>query len=157
MRHEMLDGTSVDLDGLTATERDYLAELAAACARPDADYFEALKKAKGPGSPALQGGKITAEALEHPVYRVANDIVARLGIREGWILAPGVTEKPTGRPEDLMSVTQAADELGITRAAVHDALREGRLKGQQIGNAWVLNRADVAAYRERVRSRGGAG
>lgn len=156
MTYELLDGTKIDLGKLAPDERDYVAELRASCERDDADYFETLKKVKGADAiPTRVGrGALTREVLESVVYRVAVDVVNRLGIREGWILAPGVTEKPKGRREELMSVTEAADELGITRAAVHDALSEGRLAGQKIGNAWVVSRADVKAYAKRTGRKG---
>jgi len=43
--------------------------------------------------------------------------------------------------------------LGISRAAVHQALSEGRLQGERVGNAWAIRRRIVEAYKPRIRKR----
>ena len=49
---------------------------------------------------------------------------------------------------DDLTTTQAADLLGITRAAVILAIARGTLRAKgRWGNAFVLSRADVLAYR----------
>jgi excisionase family DNA binding protein len=56
--------------------------------------------------------------------------------------------------EDLLSVTQAAQQLGISKSAVNQALHDKRLAGRQLGKVWVIRAADVAAY---VVAQGGPG
>ena len=55
---------------------------------------------------------------------------------------------------ELLSVTEAAERIGITRSAVQQAIQSGRLPAQRIGNRFVIRLADVVAYEV---ARGGAG
>lgn len=47
----------------------------------------------------------------------------------------------------VMTITQAADYLGITRQRVHVLVREGKLRAElrreHAGNVWLINRGDV--------------
>jgi hypothetical protein len=45
-----------------------------------------------------------------------------------------------------VSVTQCAERHGITRAAIHAAISEGRLEATRIGHAWAIREADCSAY-----------
>lgn len=45
---------------------------------------------------------------------------------------------------ELVSVTEAADILGVTRQAVLQRLDAGTLPGRRVGNAWVVQRAALA-------------
>jgi len=104
----------------------------------------------GPGSPALQGwSRVTREIVNSPLYRVAADIATRAGIAEGLILAPDHEDKRSKIPADrsLMSVTQAASTLGISRAAVHKAIQQERLAAQRYGNVILVSRQAVLRYK----------
>jgi excisionase family DNA binding protein len=46
-----------------------------------------------------------------------------------------------------VTVGEAMDMLGITRQAVINAVRSGRVRGEQHGKLWVLSREDVLRYR----------
>jgi excisionase family DNA binding protein len=46
----------------------------------------------------------------------------------------------------MISVTQAANFLGISRAAVHKAIQQRRLKARRIGNLVIVDREDCEAY-----------
>ena len=56
---------------------------------------------------------------------------------------------------ELLSLTETADLIGITRPAAHQALVEERLTGQRVGNAWVVRRPDAEAFRRGRSSRPG--
>jgi len=76
---------------------------------------------------------------------VAEDIVDRVGIRQGVLSPdPGVERVPT---EEIMSVTEAAGVVGITRSAVIKAAQTGRIKGKKVGHTWALLRRSVESYR----------
>lgn len=45
----------------------------------------------------------------------------------------------TGR----VSITEAAEMLGISRQRVHTLITEGKLKAERIGTQWSIRRADV--------------
>jgi excisionase family DNA binding protein len=116
----------------------------------DVSYFEIERVAIGPGSPALQGWtRVTREIIETPLYKAAVDIVTRAGIAQGLILAPE-HEKERNRistDRSQMSVTQAADTLGLSRAAVHKAIKEKRIDSAQYGNVILVDRKSVERYR----------
>jgi len=86
----------------------------------------------------------------------------RAGIAEGLILAPEHEHQRNEIPADrsLMSVTQAATTLGISRAAVHKAITQKRLPADRYGNVVLVSRDAVRRYkaaREQGRPRGGSG
>jgi len=86
---------------------------------------------------------------------VAGDIIDLAGVRQGYLLAPLATG--VGNADELVSLGEAAGLLGISRAAVHQALSEGRLQGERVGNAWAIRRRFVDAYQPRPRKRTGVG
>ncbi len=48
----------------------------------------------------------------------------------------------------MISVTQAADVMGITRAAIYKAIERGALEAIRIGNVTIVTRASANAYHE---------
>lgn len=46
-------------------------------------------------------------------------------------------------PTEFMSITDAADELNISRQRVHVLLKDGTLSGRMVGNAWIVCRESV--------------
>jgi excisionase family DNA binding protein len=51
---------------------------------------------------------------------------------------------PTDEPDEL-SITEAAEILGVSRQAVHSLIKRGRLEARKVGNAWMISRNSVAA------------
>ena len=151
--YKLSTGDILDLSGLTGEEHVYLEELSKD-AKDRAEYFELLRRVKGPGALPLRGGPITPSVATSVIYRVAHDIVDRVGIDQGYLLAPELagTEITLGTL-DLLSMTEAAELIGISRPATHQALKEERLRGQRVGNAWVVARSDAEAFRD-ARNRG---
>lgn len=76
---------------------------------------------------------------------MAADIATRAGVAEGLILGPEHQDKRKQVPADrsLMSVTQAANTLGISRAAAHKAIQQKRLAAQRYGNVNLVSRDAV--------------
>lgn len=149
-RYELLSGDLIHLRDAKAHEVAFLRNLQR-MAKAGVSFFEIERVAIGPGSPALQGwSRVTREIIRSPLYRVAADIATRAGIAEGLILAPehegGREEIPADR--SLMSVTQAATTLRISRAAVHKAIQQKRLAAQRYGNVVLVSRAAVLGYKQ---------
>ena len=118
-------------------------------AKSTISFFEIERFAIGPGSPALQGwSRVTREIVNSPLYRVAADIATRAGIAEGLIFAPAHEDTRGEIPTDrsLMSVTQAATALGVSRAAVHKAIQQKRLPARWYGNIVLVSREAVFRY-----------
>ncbi len=179
--HDLIDGRRVSLAELNAREQAFLTDLQR-MARQGVSYFEVYRTAVGPGSPALQGrNRIDRRIVGSPLYLVARDIATRVGIRQGLVLAPehqnetakapkdaarkrsGVpgspraTEPGSGaepRSRSMMSVAQASDLIGITRAAVYKAIEKRALETIRIGNVTLVDRASAQAYREQRESIG---
>lgn len=61
-----------------------------------------------------------------------------------------VTDQPPRDPRipDLVSLTEAAKMLGITRQAAHLRAQNGQLRGALIGKTWVFRRAVVEAAKD---------
>ena len=154
----LLDGRSVDLGTLDARQRAFLADLDK-MARQGVSYFEIYRAALGPGSPALQGrGRVDRKLAESPLYLVAQDIAMRAGIEQGLILAPRYEHERSKAPTDssMISVTQAAALIGVTRAAVYKAIEKKALATLHIGNVTLVDRQAAREYkaaREAIRSR----
>lgn len=55
-----------------------------------------------------------------------------------------------------LTVTQAAETLGMDPGSVRRAIIQGRLLATKFGHAWQIHPADIVAYRQRPkRSKGG--
>jgi len=155
-RHKLLSGETVGLEDVEARDLSFLKSLQR-MATSGLSFFELERVAIGPGSPALQGwSRVTRQIVSSPLYRVAADIATRAGIAEGLVLAPEHEDKRSRIPADrsLVSVTQAANALGISRAAVHKAIQQKRLGAQRYGNVLLVDREAVLRYK-RERSEGG--
>lgn len=57
--------------------------------------------------------------------------------------------------EELFTVTQAAERLGMHRTAVHRALVQGRLGAQRVGSTWIMRQEDIEEYERRPKHPGG--
>lgn len=152
--YTLLNGKKLDLTELSAREQAFLRDLGR-MAKADISYFEIERTAIGPGSPALQGWQtITPEIASSPLYLAAGDIATRAGIAQGLILAPQFEHLRGEFPKDgsHISTVQAAHLIGISRAAVHKAIKAGKLEALRIGNVTVVNRKSAIEYRQRRES-----
>lgn len=149
--YSLLKGGTVSLAALTAQELKFLKELLR-MARNDVDYFEICAKACGPGSLALRGySGLTRAIADTPLYRAASDLATRAGIHQHLVLAPEHEHLRSQAPADgsTLSVTQAADLLLVSRAAVHKAIKAGKIKFLRIGNVILVERQSVLDYGQR--------
>lgn len=144
VKYRLLDGSVVALSGLPREDLAFLLDLQRR-AMENEDYFDLERAVCGPGAYPLKGSpRVTREVHRTPLFRVAEDIAFRVGIDQG-VLAPNEEDDlvPT---EGIMSVTEAAEELGITRSAVVKAVQVGRIKGKKIGRTWALLKRSVEGY-----------
>jgi excisionase family DNA binding protein len=145
VRYKLLTGQSLDLSALPRGDVQFLLDLMRR-ALEDEDYFELERRVCGVGAHPLKGSpRVTREIHDTALFRAAEDVVDRVGIRQG-VLAPdpGDARMPV---EDIVSVTEAAKSLGITRSAVVKAAHAGRIKGKKIGHTWALLRGSVNSYK----------
>ncbi len=180
--YRLLSGAVVDLRPASLQARLFLLDVAARLAQGQG-YHELLTRVMRPDVPLYEGlSPLSPGVQELPALRAANDLVYRAGVAEG-IISPGPAEAqavplpgslrylpghvPTPRARDggltteaIVTVGEAMDMLGITRQAVINAVRTGRVRGEQHGKLWILSREDVLRYRmnrdERRQARGEA-
>jgi excisionase family DNA binding protein len=55
---------------------------------------------------------------------------------------------------NILTVRQAADELGVKQSRVHQLIRAGILPACKFGWVWLIHRADLAGAMKRRRQRG---
>jgi excisionase family DNA binding protein len=145
VRYQLLNGEGFDLSGLPREDMEFLFALMRR-AMEDEDYFSLERAVCGSGAYPLKGGaRVTREIHDSLLFQVAEDIADRAGIRQG-ILAPDPGDERVPM-EDIVSVTEAAKFLGVTRSAVIKAAQVGRIKGKKIGNTWTLLRRSVDGYK----------
>jgi excisionase family DNA binding protein len=53
-----------------------------------------------------------------------------------------------GNPE-LLSVTQVAAELGVTRQRVHDLIKNGQIVAHKLGRFYYIEAAEMQRYRDK--------
>ncbi len=182
--YRLISGAVVDLRQVPDAARLFLSDLALRLAQGQG-YDELVGRVLHPKSVVYGGmSPLAAAAQELPAVRVARDLVYRAGVAEGAI-KPSPTEQealPRGlrtardergalreveadtatalTREQIVTVGEAMNLLGITRQAVINAVRGGRVRGEQHGKLWLLAREDVLRYRaervERSNRRGGA-
>ena len=149
--YTLLDGTKLDLHELEDSEKAFLRDLRR-MVEQDVSYFDIYRTAVGPGSVAMGGrSQIVRRITRSPLYRAAEDIATRAGIKQGLILAPEHESKRAEFPTDAshISATQASNLIGISRAAVYKAIENNKLDILKIGNVTLVSKKSAFAYRDR--------
>ncbi|MGH2609147.1 MAG: hypothetical protein ACRDHF_08655, partial [Tepidiformaceae bacterium] len=82
-----------------------------------------------PFNPALAPhARVNAQNIDHPLLRAVFDLEARLGVRDGvFALAPGHDASTDPTADTALAVTTAANEKGVTRETVYNAIERGEL------------------------------
>lgn len=93
-------------------------------------------------------GAVTKITLANPVYHVMLDLLDAKRVQAGTL------SKPAAEAAFTMTVSEAAETLGITPGAVRQALDAKRLAGVKRGPSYFLDPRSVATYRDRVVRRG---
>lgn len=150
--HRTLEGEVVSLRGLTRSERAFLRQLDS-LNKLGMNYFDLLRAAIGPGTPALEGrAALTARSMDRPVYVVARDIAMRAGVAQKVLLHPRdqkTLDDARMKIGPMLSVAQAAEYIGISRAAIYKAIDNGALESIPIGSLTAIPFASAKAYRRR--------
>ncbi len=148
--YTLLDGEGLDLTDLSTEERAFIDELAAATAAPGAAYPSLLLRVHGAGAfPTRKaGGWVTPAVMHSTVFRVADDIVSRLGIAQNYVGPP-----TNAAPAQLLSVSEAARLVGVSRQAINQAIERGAVAAQKVGRDWILRLEDVRAYQAAAATR----
>jgi excisionase family DNA binding protein len=59
----------------------------------------------------------------------------------------------TAKKDRLLSVTEAAEILGVNRQRTHQLIKDGRLKAEMIGTQYVIKESDLDAVKDRPTGR----
>ena len=168
--YRLISGAVVDLRQVPPAARLFLSDLALRLAQGQG-YQELVGRVLAPASVVYGGmSPLAPAAQELPAVRVARDLVYRAGVAEG-VIEPSPSElaalpaglrtardakgelravEPSGTQltrEQIVTVGEAMNLLGITRQAVINAVRSGKVRGEQHGKLWLLAREDVLRYR----------
>jgi excisionase family DNA binding protein len=144
-----LNGKNVDISGLEEDEKEFVCNLLKMKEKGE-DYFRIYRAAVGPGSLALQGGNtLLPQYAESLIYRIALDVATRAGIEQGLILDPESDPSKLSFPDagEYLSIFQAADYIGISRAAVYKAIKANRLESLRIGNLIFVKKKEAEKYK----------
>ena len=57
--------------------------------------------------------------------------------------------------DDLLTLADAAEELGLAPVTLRSAIARGRLRARQFGKTWITTRAEVDRYRRESLGRAG--
>jgi excisionase family DNA binding protein len=147
--YELMNGETVDLSRISKEAQDYLDGIETDAAT-GASYFDLELRVKGPAAFTTRQTKgfVTADVIRDPVYRVANDLVARTGIRQGKLAPPR-----DAKPAELLSVPEAAKLVGTTRQNLNAAIAREALAAEKIGGTYVVKLTDLRAYKDRADKR----
>jgi excisionase family DNA binding protein len=55
-------------------------------------------------------------------------------------------KKTADSTQDLLTVSQAAAKLKVTRQNIHDAITRGRLKASKVGSILLIQRSSLQTY-----------
>ena len=168
--YRLISGATVDLQDVGAAARTFVNDLALRLAQGQG-YNELIGRVMRHDAPIYQGmSPLVPAAADLAAVQVARDLVYRAGLADGTIAPnpgePGADALPstlrariarTGSgaasgsrltTEEIVTVGEAMNLLGITRQAVINAVHSGKVHGEQHGKLWILSREDVLQYRD---------
>lgn len=144
MKYQLLDGETVNLSTLPKKDLQFLVDLQRRAIDGE-DYFELELLVCSSGAYPLKGSpRVTSAVHATVLFRVAEDVCTRVGLRQGVFRAETAAEKALA--DGVVSVSEAAEMIGISRTAVIKAAHAGRLSGKKIGKTWALLRTSVKRY-----------
>lgn len=143
-KYKLIVGADLSLAELSNEDIKYLGFLAMKGIQ-GMDYFELLRLVRGLGAYPLKGSHfITADIATSVLFRTAEDIVARAGIRQGVLIPP---QQMVDKSNSLLTVATVAQILGVTRVAVYQMLQSDRLKSTKYGRTPLIKREDLEQFR----------
>lgn len=85
--------------------------------------------------------------------RIASGLAARLVAAQGSSAVQSPPHQEVVVNENLLSTSEVAAILGITRRRVLALIKAGRLPAQRIGDSWIIRRQDLELVKDRKRGR----
>ena len=169
--YRLISGAVVDLREVPLAARLFINDLAIRLAQGQG-HDELVGRVLNPAAPIYSGtSPLAPDAAGLPAVQVARDLIYRAGVNEGVIKSTGGKTEGEALPvglaggrraggggeegpgdrlttEAIVTVGEAMAILGITRQAVINAVRKGKIRGEQHGRLWILSRDGVVRYRQ---------
>lgn len=127
--YRTLEGATHDLDTLTPEETTCLSELLLAYAQ-NCRYWDFFMLVVRPGGQVLKGKPmVTAEAAGTTLFKIAEDLRYRLGIRQGEV-GPDPGDDPNTEPlspDEWVPLEEAARLKKVTSMGIRKAIERGNL------------------------------
>jgi excisionase family DNA binding protein len=54
----------------------------------------------------------------------------------------------------MLTITQAAERLGLSRQRIHVLIKEGRIRAEQAGKIWLITPEEVRKFKRKPRNGG---
>jgi len=144
--YTLVSGETVTYDDPDPEVADYVARVREAAQDPTVSVDDLLELIYSNDNPLLESdqipgkGMVTTEVFEDPVYKVMADQISVKRIQQGTLDPETMHDKYT------VSVSDAADELGISTSAVRQAIYKDRLAAVKKGGAWKIAPSSIDAY-----------
>lgn len=144
-RHTLISGEVLEFEAGPQLA-DFLARVRVATNDPSVSLTELTELIYGEENPLLERGIIpgrgvvTKAAFENPAYHALLDLIDQKRIVMGELNPEAAKDGYT------MTVAEAADRLGVTTAAVRQAIGADRIDGEKVGGQWRVRPSSVEAY-----------
>jgi len=145
--HACVNGEEVTYDSPAPPVAAFLERVRRAAADPKVTENDLIALIYGRENPLLDHtmlpgqSMVTPAVFEHPVYRVLTDLLDRKRV------ALGALDLERARAQFTLTVTEAAEQLGISPQAVRKAVEARRLAAWREGSQWLLDPRGVNAFK----------
>jgi hypothetical protein len=166
LTYTTLDGDTLDLSGLSEAESRFLETLRSAF-QANAAWESFNRLVHSSENPVLEPGtRVSRRVAENPLFRAAQDMEDRLGIRQGEVGAEALDLEFLRRDpfaDEWLTIAQAAAMKGVTVQGVYKAIDRGELiatherPARVSGNGlarWDVMEVRQAAGRVRIKPAG---
>lgn len=153
-RHTTIAGETLEYPRPTGELAAFLARVRAAAEDPRVSEGELVELLYGRENPLLDHtifrgrGAVTREVFANPVYHVMLDLLDAKRVQVGTLDPERAAQRYS------MTVTEAAEVLGMTTSAVRQAIAAKHLAAWKTGPVYLLDPSSVETYRDRVKRRG---
>lgn len=144
--YTLTSGEVIEYPSPGAAIADYLAQVRQAAQDPTVTLGELVDLIYAEANPLLKTGiipgrgAVTREVFDDPIYHVMIDQIAIKRIQTGTL------DPEHAKLLFTMSVSEAAQKLGVSTSAVRQAIYTKRLAAQKVDGQWKLDPAAVDAY-----------
>ncbi len=136
-----IDGELLDLTRLSEPERGFFDRCYEAWRSGMASWVDMGRLVGGGENPLIRpAGRVTRDIWNHPLYRAAADLEARVGLREERLRPePGQDWMSDPIADEWLSARAAASAKGVALSTIHGAIERGLLVAapRKPGGAWL--------------------